>query len=836
MSQCSICGSVVRPGFKFCTKCGNPMSDNQNKGQLNKCSKCGNPLNPRMKFCTKCGQPVDANAILSKGEDKGIIGDFVRGGVNAVRNARRRNEISSLRQRAEALGLVVEKPRTNNNENSRNEVVSHRENNVDSTIEGVDFINGKGIWNINPGQIARCITEKELNLINKLKGIVIEEGCEALIYIDGELVGTLTGGMYTFAPQRNETVVEKNSESVKSTESSTLTKVENESFIKKGFNWLSRLLFGKKDGESQEKRQARHQKATIKLRQKTDMRVVRVYLVNKRVLTLLFDVEKISEDEIKFRPFTVSTKYVDVEMAVSAQFHIVDTREFIRNYLSERTSFSTYQLQKMLINDVQLCVRSSLRNFEYQQGGFPDAILNNLRTKLQAQINTRLFGIEVLQVLDITDSSEDFNRFRSIEKNLYCSEKEIDYLQRTNEFKNRLAAEVNAQEIAEARTAEELRYKLDLINNDSLLHDDEKAQFVSMIAAQRKIREATSEEQVYEALEDLKKNRLVKDDEIDILKDSIDRGKIDRTRIIEIMRIQSMCSIEEEQTKAEMFLADMRDSHRIETESRQLSHEINMQQQRDDYEFQKLMREEEIRRTQTDYNQNYEFQRNLNDVEILRQKQQIALDANLRMQEAERLAERQRSEFELSKQRLDAEAEQRRMEIESNMSHEQIVASHMKDIANLDANAQAKMAEMMGSGKLQAQQQEMYERMMAMQNENQQNLSQSHAEQQNQMMQMMQMMMSGMTQMGQNNMINQQQRYDDVARMKDEYRENMMHQQQRIDNTQDRSLNYTTERSMVNAMVQNSNNMQFADTKWCGNCGAKIPSDAHICSQCGAEQ
>ena len=157
-----------------------------------------------------------------------------------------------------------------------------------------------------------------------------------------------------------------------------------------------------------------------------------------------------------------------------------------------------------------------------------------------------------------------------------------------------------------------------------------------------------------------------------------------------------------------------------------------------------------------------------------------------------------------------------------------------------DAQALVQVADLaialQASTTLQAQQQEMYERMMAMQNENQQNLSQSHAEQQNQMMQMMQMMMSGMTQMGQNNMINQQQRYDDVARMKDEYRENMMHQQQRIDNTQDRSLNYTTERSMVNAMVQNSNNMQFADTKWCGNCGAKIPSDAHICSQCGAEQ
>ena len=36
MSQCPKCGSVVRPGFKFCTKCGNPMTDNQNKEQLNK--------------------------------------------------------------------------------------------------------------------------------------------------------------------------------------------------------------------------------------------------------------------------------------------------------------------------------------------------------------------------------------------------------------------------------------------------------------------------------------------------------------------------------------------------------------------------------------------------------------------------------------------------------------------------------------------------------------------------------------------------------------------------------------------------------------------------------
>jgi len=43
-------------------------------------------------------------------------------------------------------------------------------------VDGVDVVRGRAIWNIQPGEIARKIKESELEEIEKLKGIIGQEG------------------------------------------------------------------------------------------------------------------------------------------------------------------------------------------------------------------------------------------------------------------------------------------------------------------------------------------------------------------------------------------------------------------------------------------------------------------------------------------------------------------------------------------------------------------------------------------------------------------------------------------------------------------------------------
>ena len=48
--RCPHCGHPLRPGAKFCDRCGKPR-------QLT-CPKCGQVLRPQAKFCERCGAPV----------------------------------------------------------------------------------------------------------------------------------------------------------------------------------------------------------------------------------------------------------------------------------------------------------------------------------------------------------------------------------------------------------------------------------------------------------------------------------------------------------------------------------------------------------------------------------------------------------------------------------------------------------------------------------------------------------------------------------------------------------------------------------------------------------
>ena len=69
---------------------------------------------------------------------------------------------------------------------------------ISDVIDDVDVVRGKAIWNIQRGEIARRISESEFAEIEKLKGVIIQEGCTAVVYVDGEQIGLLSGGAYTF--------------------------------------------------------------------------------------------------------------------------------------------------------------------------------------------------------------------------------------------------------------------------------------------------------------------------------------------------------------------------------------------------------------------------------------------------------------------------------------------------------------------------------------------------------------------------------------------------------------------------------------------------------------
>lgn len=796
-----------------------------------KCPKCGLEVKPNYRFCTKCGQPMteETPAPSKTQEEKRIETGTPK---------------SFVAPSAEDEAL---KARRHREENQVEELPALTANVANS----IDLVRGKAFWNMGKGQLARRITESEFAQLDKVQGVVIQEGVTAVVTVDGQFMGMLSGGYYEFATEAVKEKAKANADREEQEEK------EDENFLQKAGNTARRVwrfLTGTLDKEKAEARKKRKERVRRNIQRITANSAVNVTLVSTRNFDLLFGSTTNAQGITDFVPMTIKAKVVDLEMGVSLQMQITNVNDFLVNYLSDKNSFSIVDAQRLVQPAIENLLNRMLRNLDYQAEGLPEELVAVIKNQIQKTVNERVFGLEVIQVLDITDQSADFERFRSVEHELFASEQELGYLQRTGEFRNRLAEETNHQTIQEAKSEEDLRYALSQINRDGLLHDDEMEAFLQLLNSQKRLREAKTDEQEYEALQDLRKCRLVKEEDVAVLEDLLARKELERGEVTELLRLRVFQSTEEARLKAENALSNLElqqqlnqdqiiQEHQHSSEISSAQHKVEMT----DFEIQARRKQDEYSREQgsLDYDmehrqkvdemtleqQRAEFEHQqrraekFEDVDVLERKAAIARANMEKMQEHERQLE------EMKRQ-----TEELRIKTEAGMTQEQIAAAHMKDMAGLDAAAQAEMAKMMGSGKekeaemlreQQERERQLYEQMMQMMQQNQQGQQQSAQMTQEQMLKMMQTMMSGMAQMG-------GQRISEVERMKEEYRDQAVHQQERTDRTQDSALNYTTR---VTESSQENNPTITVNTNvkpvFCPNCGGKATTDDKVCPHCG---
>ena len=508
-----------------------------------------------------------------------------------------------------------------------------KEDNNTNLPDANDFsiVKGRAIWNVQKGEIAHLIKETELINTDGLKGVIVQEGCSAIVFMNGIITSIMQAGIYSFPTKEPTPAIRP----VVPSEPKVEDKPNDFTGFANGASAIGRgirnFLFGKKKDENPEQHVKRVERTKEKISKLPDFKTCRIYIVSNRLFNLFFDLQVDEEGNYDFAPFVIATKTVDAKIAISLQMQVTNMNEFVDNYLTDQQSVSTVLFQQQLRTCVKNTLTQLLRNLDYQQDGLPEPIVNNLKNRIKSACNEQLYGIEVTKVLDITDESEDFNRFRSAERDLFVNEKELDYLTRSNEFRNRLEQEKNKQEANQAANAESLRQTLQSINKDKLLSEDEMEQFVMMMDSQKRLREAKTKQEEYEALSDMKKSRLVKEEDIAALENVLAQNKVSRDSIVDLMRAQAEQDLALNKQIAEFKLSDNKKDHDRANELKDALHkgklastQLDTKRIIDAYQDERRKMEDDYTFAQQQRKDDYQFQQEqkLEDSSFNRQKRQ----------------------------------------------------------------------------------------------------------------------------------------------------------------------------------------------------------------------
>lgn len=754
-------------------------------------------------------------------------------------------------------------------------------------VDGIEIVRGRAIWNIQPGEVARRIKESELEEIEKLKGIIVQEGCSALIFVNGEFVTSLSSGAYLFFKSEQEEqaalkqAIEDAEKQMAEDERMRLDaqRITQPTFRELGIvgemgravNWIGRLIFGqKKKDDNVKKRQLDYARILARL---TQAPIMSVYLVSNRHIPLTFGGSINTEGNVDFMPYTIPVGIHNVEIGVSLEVCVSDIQRLAVNYLSDRSHLTTTDIYNILSSTIETLLKSELRNASYETAGLGTEVTERLKERIRQAIDQRLHGLRCATVHSITDNNADFERFRNVERQLYNTEREIDFMQRTGEFRNRMEIEANNQQLISARNAEDLRHSMQKLNRDALLHDNELEEFVELMESQRRIRQATTAEEEQTALDTLKKSRLVKQDEIEELQDALAHKKIPREEITQLMRIQSQQKVDETRMKAEWALGDMITNHEWEREDlerrrnwgiedevrerewtfEQLEYDRAMGRRKseDDYDFEQMMRHRHIEREDRmearnwqieNENRQFERERITRDDEDRMEgnRHQRNIEKLQAMAQMQSLIDAQKYKHEENVASIHANEQMNRDNLFAGMSAEQIRAaqlSHLSEDAQLAmANSYSSEKEMETLRSASADKEAMMQEMLRMQQEN-------TAAQMNAMMQMAGMIkdtaagVSGAFQSA------QQQRIDNLQAQH-------AHEQARNEHLQDIAINNlskvsTAAASNINAFnggIPNGPSPTRQTTVaeiiecQCYNCGhtIKIATGTPSCPDCGA--
>ena len=435
-------------------------------------------------------------------------------------------------------------------------------------IDGVDVVSRKTVWSIAPGQLARKISEKELADCSAVNGVVIQDGLTAAIFVDGQLANVMDGGLYQFNPEK---VIERTKTIVNIEKEYDQQTTEN-SFGKRVSSFFTGLMGSKKHAEKPEKSEKRAESWKEIERESVRRTVVSIYLISNRLFQMAFGFERTDDGTCTFKPYRLKAGITDVEIGVNMQLRISDFSAFRLNYLNDQRQVSIIDLQEMMSPWVEQILAQTVEPMQVTATRLTVEQQDSIRHQLKTELEHRLSGVEVVRVMDVTSESADFAKLQQQEHELWVSEQEADFYVRKNEFLNRYTGYQQEQELTQQSMnhnqelnleREQQRFNADMnkLNQDKLLSDDEMTQFVELHEMEIRLRKAlqNADEQnrkqdVEKILNDVKTKKLMSEDELAAVEDSIRDKRFERQQMSDVLQHAALTKASIEKMRAEAGL------------------------------------------------------------------------------------------------------------------------------------------------------------------------------------------------------------------------------------------------------------------------------------------
>ena len=501
-----------------------------------------------------------------------------------------------------------------------------------------------------------------------------------------------------------------------------------------------------------------------------------------------------AEEMAEFKPMTVRTKLLDLQMGLRAIFRISDFDRFAEYFLTDERVATTLKIAGKLQPTIQNAVQAVMQDREVEGTSIPADVVELITAKIVAA-GDQFYGLTLERVAEVAASNEDLERLRSLSRELYLSEQELDFLRRTNDFRNRLATETNGQAIADARSDLQLYQGLQEVNKDRLLADDELDKFYTVLSREKRIRDAQSEDEVEAALSDIEKTGLLREEDVENLRIDIAERRYQRGQVIKLMQLKDEIEFEKVRTAGEGQIAVETMRQGLELQELTLAH----RRREDEYSDDRRAKEREQMRADR------EAELELDDAEMNAQIERLR-----KVKEINREDKKMDLDHEREMERLKQEA----LDKKARMTAEQLMAVAAGE--NLDSQAAVKFAESFSAGKNVEQVQQAAEARIAD--------SQRHEDRMLEMMREMKEMATTMT--------------GHIVQNKDEerdrYRERMERQEERVDKTQDSALEYATRNNQQAAPKPQPQAPQSVG-RVCPDCGTVAAQGVRFCAHCGRD-